>query len=120
MHANEVVHNGGLFGWDWGTDLGSSFIGSYAFYLSGSPFFWLSALLPAKAALYTIPWLLCLKHGIAALTAYGYIRRFVANKNAAVIGTVTDRYPGRVVMKTAFGGSRVLQKLSGAQLPRIC
>ena len=41
-------------------------------------------------------------------------------KNAAVIGTVTDRYPGRVVMKTAFGGSRVLQKLSGAQLPRIC
>ena len=41
-------------------------------------------------------------------------------ENAAIIGTVTDSYPGRVLMKTAFGGSRILQKLAGAQLPRIC
>ncbi len=41
-------------------------------------------------------------------------------KNAAVIGTVTDRYPGKVVMRTELGGSRILQKLTGAQLPRIC
>lgn len=41
-------------------------------------------------------------------------------QNAAIIGTVTSRCPGRVVMKTRFGGSRVLQKLAGAQLPRIC
>ena len=41
-------------------------------------------------------------------------------KNAAVIGEVTDRYPGKLVMTTAFGGKRILQKLTGAQLPRIC
>lgn len=41
-------------------------------------------------------------------------------KNAAVIGEVTDRYPGKLVMNTAFGGKRILQKLTGAQLPRIC
>jgi hydrogenase expression/formation protein HypE len=41
-------------------------------------------------------------------------------KNAAVIGKVTEAFPGRVILKTAFGGSRILQKLSGAQLPRIC
>lgn len=93
-HANEVVHSGGLFGWDWGTDLGSSFIGSYAFYLTGSPFFWLSTLLPAKGAVYAIPWLLSLKHGMAALTAYGYIRRFVANKNAAVVGGLLYSFSG--------------------------
>ena len=40
--------------------------------------------------------------------------------DAAVIGQVTARYPGRLTLRTAFGGSRVLQKLSGAQLPRIC
>lgn len=40
--------------------------------------------------------------------------------NAAVIGAVTERYPGKVVMKTELGGSRILQKLTGAQLPRIC
>ena len=41
-------------------------------------------------------------------------------KNAAVIGFVKESIPGRVVMKTRYGGGRVLQKLAGAQLPRIC
>jgi len=40
--------------------------------------------------------------------------------DAAVIGTVTEQYPGKLVMQTALGGKRVLQKLTGAQLPRIC
>lgn len=39
---------------------------------------------------------------------------------AAIIGRVSARYPGKLVMNTAFGGGRVLQKLTGAQLPRIC
>lgn len=41
-------------------------------------------------------------------------------KNAAVIGTVTDSHPGRVLVRTSFGGTRIAAKLSGAQLPRIC
>lgn len=40
--------------------------------------------------------------------------------HAAILGEVTERYPGKLTLRTAFGGSRVLQKLSGAQLPRIC
>lgn len=40
--------------------------------------------------------------------------------DAVVIGEVTQRHPGKLTLRTAFGGSRVLQKLSGAQLPRIC
>lgn len=39
---------------------------------------------------------------------------------AAVIGTVTERYPGKLIMETPLGGRRVLQKLTGTQLPRIC
>ena len=39
---------------------------------------------------------------------------------AARIGSVTARFPGRVTLRNAFGGSRVLAKLAGAQLPRIC
>ena len=41
-------------------------------------------------------------------------------RDAAIIGTVTDAYPGKLVMGTNYGGRRVLQKLTGAQLPRIC
>lgn len=39
---------------------------------------------------------------------------------AAIIGRVSKRYPGKLVMNTAFGGGRIMQKLTGAQLPRIC
>ena len=48
------------------------------------------------------------------------MRELPEGADAAVIGTVSDSHPGRVVMKTAFGGTRILQKLAGAQLPRIC
>ena len=41
-------------------------------------------------------------------------------ENAKIIGQVSDRYPGRVTIKTLAGGARILQKLTGAQLPRIC
>ena len=41
-------------------------------------------------------------------------------RDAALIGTVSADCPGRLVMKTKFGGKRILQKLTGAQLPRIC
>ena len=39
---------------------------------------------------------------------------------AARIGTVTESHPGRVLLKTPIGGKRILTKLSGMQLPRIC
>lgn len=48
------------------------------------------------------------------------LRGCTGGEQAAVIGTVTDRYPGRVILNTALGGARVLSKLTGAQLPRIC
>ncbi len=91
--ANDAVREGQI-GWNWYTDLGGSFIGSYAFYLFGSPFFWLSTILPRGWVLYSIPWLLCLKHALASLTAYVYIRRFVQNKNAAVIGGLLYAFSG--------------------------
>ena len=41
-------------------------------------------------------------------------------RNAAVIGEVTDDPNGFVQMQTRFGGSRIVDWLSGEQLPRIC
>jgi hydrogenase expression/formation protein HypE len=37
-----------------------------------------------------------------------------------IIGKVTDRNPGRVLLKTEIGGHRLLEPLSGVQFPRIC
>ena len=39
---------------------------------------------------------------------------------AAIIGRVTAGEPGRVTMRTTFGGSRIVDMLVGEQLPRIC
>ena len=39
---------------------------------------------------------------------------------ASNIGLVTDGRAGRVVMKTVFGGQRIVDMLVGEQLPRIC
>ncbi len=41
-------------------------------------------------------------------------------RDAAIIGEVTNEHPGKVVMKTKFGPSRIVDMLSGELLPRIC
>ena len=37
-----------------------------------------------------------------------------------VIGRITEGEPGRVAMRTVFGGRRIVDMLVGEQLPRIC
>lgn len=41
-------------------------------------------------------------------------------RDAEIIGYVTDNHPGLVTLKTPIGGSRIVTRLTGAQLPRIC
>jgi hydrogenase expression/formation protein HypE len=53
----------------------------------------------------------------AALAA---LKAHPLGRGAARIGTVTDHHAGRVVMRTVFGGRRIVDMLVGEQLPRIC
>lgn len=85
--ANDAVKSGNIF-WNWNTDLGANFIGSYAFYLLGSPFFLIQLLLPSSLVPMAIPWVLCLKFAVSGLTAYAFISRFVKNKNYALLGAL--------------------------------
>jgi hydrogenase expression/formation protein HypE len=48
------------------------------------------------------------------------LQAFDVCRNACVIGVVSEADCGIVTAKTAIGGQRVLDMLSGAQLPRIC
>lgn len=48
------------------------------------------------------------------------IRSDVYGREACLIGDVTDDHPGRVVMETRIGGHRIVDMLTGEQLPRIC
>jgi hydrogenase expression/formation protein HypE len=48
------------------------------------------------------------------------IKKLPEGKDAAIIGRVVDNYRGKVVIKTLLGGTRIVSKLTGMQLPRIC
>ena len=41
-------------------------------------------------------------------------------KDASIIGEVVSDHCGKVVMQTRIGGTRIIDMLTGAQLPRIC
>jgi hydrogenase expression/formation protein HypE len=53
-------------------------------------------------------------------SALACMRSHPLGRDAAVIGQVVGNHPGRVVMRSRIGGSRVVDMLSGEQLPRIC
>ena len=61
---------------------------------------------------------LCAAEDAEALLAV--MRSLPEGAESAVIGRVTQEAAGKVVMRTGLGGRRILQKLAGAQLPRIC
>jgi len=48
------------------------------------------------------------------------MRKHELGEDAAMIGHVVEDEHGFVQMKTAFGGSRIVDWLAGEQLPRIC
>jgi len=52
--------------------------------------------------------------------ALAAIASLPAGREARRIGTVSSEEPGRLVLKTRIGTRRLLEKLSGEQLPRIC
>ena len=43
-----------------------------------------------------------------------------ARRRGRVIGRIADDPPGLVLLKTAFGGTRIVDLLVGDPLPRIC
>jgi hydrogenase expression/formation protein HypE len=41
-------------------------------------------------------------------------------RNSVVIGEVVDSHNGKTILRTGIGGKRIIEMLSGEQLPRIC
>ncbi len=48
------------------------------------------------------------------------VREDMYGKDACIIGEVISDYPGKVFMQTRIGGRRIVDMLTGEQLPRIC
>ena len=99
--AHKAIKAGNIF-WSWNTDLGANFIGSYSYYLLGSPFFWLTIPFPNWMVPYFMGPLLILKFACAAFTAYCYIRRFTRTPQAARLGGLLYAFSGFSVYNIFF------------------
>ena len=99
--AHDAVRSGNL-GWNHLTDLGVNFIGSYSFYLLGSPFFWLTIPFPSEWLQYLMGPLLILKFACATLTGYIYIHRYTKNRDSALIAGVLYAFSGFSVYNIFF------------------
>ena len=98
--AHEAIRSGN-WGWSWTTDLGANFIGSYSFYLLGSPFFWLTLPFPTDWVPYLMGPLLILKIACCAMAAYAYLRRFV-RPDFASIGALLYAFSGFSIYNIFF------------------
>jgi hydrogenase expression/formation protein HypE len=56
----------------------------------------------------------------AADAVLAALRSHPLGREAAMIGRVVSEHPGRVFLRSRIGGLRVVDMLSGEQLPRIC
>jgi hydrogenase expression/formation protein HypE len=56
----------------------------------------------------------------AAEAVLDAMRRHPLGGDAQIVGTVGAKHPGLVTARTAFGTTRIVDMLSGDQLPRIC
>lgn len=99
--CHKAIKEGNIF-WSHTTDLGANFIGSYSFYLLGSPFFLIT--LPFKNSFvpYLMGPLLILKFGCAASTAYLYIKRFTRTTDAAMLGGLLYAFSGFSIYNIFF------------------
>jgi hydrogenase expression/formation protein HypE len=48
------------------------------------------------------------------------LRSHALGADAVLIGRVVAEHPGLVALRTALGGTRIVDLLPGDQLPRIC
>ncbi|VVM24882.1 [NiFe] hydrogenase metallocenter assembly protein HypE, partial [uncultured Gammaproteobacteria bacterium] len=64
--------------------------------------------------------LVCVVAAIDADKVLATMQQTKEGKDACIIGTVTNHPEGIVALSTLFGGTKIIDKLIGDQLPRIC
>ena len=99
-YANRFLKGGGSF--SWATDLGSGFVNAYSFYLVGSPFFWLTMLLPAKLTPWFMVPMLCLKFALAGGGGYLWVRRWTGEGRWAMVGGCLYAFSGFGIYNVFF------------------
>ena len=78
----------------WFNDFGSNVISTYSFYNLFSPFNIIGYLFPSRFLPYLIGPIFILKYGVTGLFSYLYLKRYVKNKDYAVLGSLLYTFSG--------------------------
>ena len=116
----QMIHDSiqsGNIGWGYTTDLGANIIGSYSFYMIGSPFFWITLLFPSQAVPYMMAPLLMLKFAFASLAAYLFLRRYVREQRYAMFGALIYAFSGFGIYNIFF---KTQDSMGGVPVNRKC
>lgn len=92
QYANQFIKDGGSFSWE--TELGSSFVNSYSYYMLGSPFFWASLWIPSKWMPWAMVPLFCFKFAVAGAGGYLWTKRWVKNPQYAMLAGMLYAFCG--------------------------
>lgn len=63
---------------------------------------------------------LCFAHPESSERILDVLRKDPLGQDSAIIGTVTEKHPGQVLLKGRLGTTRIVDMLHGTPLPRIC
>ena len=99
--AHDCVKNGNIL-WNWNTELGANFIGSYSYYMLMSPFFWIMLPFPNWCVPYLMGPMYILKHTVAVIFAYMFICRFVKDRRYAILGSIMYSFSGFMISNIFF------------------
>ena len=101
INLNELIKEGKV-NWNWVNDLGSGFVGSFSFYNLGSIFFWITLIFPSSMYPYLIGPIMIIKYVIASLIAFIFLKRYVKNKDYAIIGALLYSFSGFQITNMLF------------------
>lgn len=85
--CRRMLRTGAPF-WSSNTLFGANFLGSYAFYNYGSPFYWPLYLIPESMTGVGLSIMFVIRHAVAALTSYVYLKRYSQNHHLVFIGSL--------------------------------
>lgn len=80
--------------YDFKAGTGLDFLDAYSFYNLFSPFTLITALIPQKALLYAVPFLIALKFGVCCLNGYLYASKFCKTSDNALIAAMLYTFSG--------------------------
>ncbi|MCI5947250.1 MAG: YfhO family protein [Oscillospiraceae bacterium] len=88
--------------YDFNAGLGMDFLDAYSFYNLFSPFTLITVLIPQKAVIYAVPFLIALKLGVCCINGYLYASRFCKEPCCALIASVLYTFSGYQMTNFVF------------------